>query len=894
MTGMRRPGAEPLSAQWAVLGKRAGETMGYEVLGGSLPQARAGRWLWGAQTGTPAVRRGGGPDELPWRVFLSGVDGEQTAACAVVEHSWDGSLDGTGAPIITSRLLLLDWAQASGARITWSGLADAAAAVRWPRHQQDAPPLEPAAAPADAEALAAAVEDLGFDWAATVAALLLDGHLVVVTPTGRPLPPPDERVWLVDAIASLLPYGCRCWLSAATWSGLTDHQLTLSFAESARSAQTEVRYGEPAPELAPDAGAGRYLAELRRLRRKGFATVDLVRHLLGATTPLKWRDGAGAFRALREVDLVDSVVAEVQAGRGRVEDVGRVLALPDAAELDADRAGVLFRFLGRAAGAGGGDGRALELLRRHWRPELPRWLATDVLAESAAGPAQDRAMAALELVRELRGPGSPEFASLLGALVDPASTVGPQLVWGGALAWRAQQAFGAQAASADRVLVEHPELGRAWAQVALDHGAFDQVVLGRLLAAAQLLPLRQSTGWLRYAAYLSGRWTRDELSPGDAEDFARVGVGHRWRQILALAAANHRPAALQDLWPLFWVVALSVDGPELAERLGRLAPLGGESERPGEDIARSADLDLIRLIAGRGRVGTPLAALEQQLARERRAAATNPPHGASPDPADAAWTDRYARALAGRLATLADQIAATVVNALLGDRPDPGRWRVLEPLLARQARVERALVDALAGRLRTGDRGWLTLGLPPRVLAALTALPELRWIDAIAIATGLPHGRPEPERLGEVLVDTAGAGPLPQALAGELLPLLAGWSAPQVDRLAQVLWRRAPHLATDLYRQIAGRRDTALLRDELLRCSEGELRRLETALSVLGHGSRQQLPGAGAPQAWPPPQLPPAVPPASGGRGSGAAESHAPEGGRRWRLPGRKRTEGEG
>ncbi|MCX4750121.1 hypothetical protein OG455_32180 [Kitasatospora sp. NBC_01287] len=861
---MRRA-TEPFITHWAVLGKRPGEAMGYEVLGGSLPSERAGRWLWGAQTGTPSVRQHAGPGELPWRVFLSGVDGEASAACAMVEHDWDGSLDGTGAPIITSRLLLLDWAQASGAGLTWSTLGDAADAVPWPRHQQNTP-LSLPLVPASAEALATAVTDLGFDWAATVAALLLGGHLVVVTPAGRPLPPPDERVRLVDAIAALLPYGCRRWLSAATWSGAAEHQLTLSFAESARSAQTEVRYGEAVPASLAEAGAGQYLGELRRLRHKGFSTTDLVRHLLAAREPLRWRDSAGAFRALREVDLLDSVVAEVRAGGGRVEDVGRALALPRPAVLDPGRASVLLRFLCRAAtpGAapattGGEDGRAAELLGRHWREELPRWVAADVLAEAATTADHDRALACLTLMRTLRGPGSPAFTGLLDALLDSTANGAPgerHDAWRGALAWRAQRAFGAEATSADRSLVEHPEVGRAWARTALDHGPFDPDALSRLLVQAQHLPLRQSTGWLRYAAYLSALPGAGDPSPGDAEDFARTGGGQRWRQILALAAANRRPAVLQSLWPMFWEVAVSSQGQLLAVQLAQLDGPVRAAAPHGDEAGLSADLDLIRLVADRRRAGAPLAALGRRLAH--------------PDPLDEDWTDRYARALEQRLALLPDEIPAAVVDALLGDRPDPGRWRVLERILARQVRTEAALVRALARRLQTGDRRWLTPAVPRGALAALAALPDLHWIAAATTLTGLLHGEPDPRRLGEALATAAGSGPLPSALTEEVLPVLARWPAAQLDRLAQELWHRSPHLATQLYQHIADRTDTAPLRAELVRYSERELQRLDRALWALGYGTRQPRTGGGG-----------AAPPPPGAR----------DGGWRGLLPGRRGKE---
>ncbi|MEV7027845.1 hypothetical protein [Kitasatospora sp. NPDC093558] len=242
----QRPAPEPVAAHWAVLGKHAGRAMGYELLAASLDEDRARRYLWGAQTGTPEVRRPDATGGLPWHVFLSGVEGERTAACALIEQSWDGTSDGTGAPIITSRLLLVEWAQGAAHSVTWSALADASAAVRRPAPEEG--PARPLrldlsglSVSATAAELAAVIDEVGFEWTACVAALLTDGHRITITADGRSLPTPGQRVRIVDAIAALLPYGCRHWLSGASWTGDSDHKVQLTFAESARTGRTAVR-----------------------------------------------------------------------------------------------------------------------------------------------------------------------------------------------------------------------------------------------------------------------------------------------------------------------------------------------------------------------------------------------------------------------------------------------------------------------------------------------------------------------------------------------------------------------------------------------------------------------------------------------------------------------------
>ncbi|MGG7614256.1 hypothetical protein ACQ5JZ_33410, partial [Streptomyces sp. ZG43] len=184
---------------------------------------------------------------LPWRVFLAASDTRPTPACARVETGWDGTTDGTGAPAYTWQLALFDWPDVSDAALTWTGIDRALSALPADGSGGEDPTAVTVPDTSAAE-LAALVDELGFPWAAGVAALLLDDRQVALT-TSPALPLPDvaERVRVLDAICSLLPYACRSWLSAATWTGQAGHDLRLFFAPAVREGQSTALYGGAPP-----------------------------------------------------------------------------------------------------------------------------------------------------------------------------------------------------------------------------------------------------------------------------------------------------------------------------------------------------------------------------------------------------------------------------------------------------------------------------------------------------------------------------------------------------------------------------------------------------------------------------------------------------------------------
>ncbi|MFJ4502797.1 hypothetical protein [Streptomyces sp. NPDC088864] len=831
------PNTAPLPAEWAVLGKRAGRSMGYEVLDGSLPGDRAQRYLWSATTGTPDGRDPAG--SLPWRVFLSTADGEDRPVCAVVDTTWDGSKDGTGTASYTWRLLLAEWQPASRAGVTWTSLDRAAP------HTEPVPGAElvlrtertPAAE------LAATVDRLGFEWAAGMAALLLDGrHLVITAPRGTTLPGIDERVRALDAICALLPYGCRTWLSGATWAGKTEHGLRLVFAASARSGQLETPLGGGLPPAPGGDTARTYLAELTRVRAKRESTADVVAHLLAATAPLPLREGADAVRVLRELDLLDSVLDSVRQGRGQVEEVGRLLALHALDTLDEGRQRELAVFLANTA-ARPDDGTAAALLVRHRTPRLPDLLAAEVLSRPASKETFQLARSYLRLTQQLEAAGHPAvFGRLFTAL---ATAPGYDPAWAGQLAYMVEKEYGYSTDAVDRVLTGVPEAGTAWLKGLLSNRARELRPLDRLLSAASAPGGGPVPGWLRFAGALTGHPTAGEVTEADAAAF--VGDNEAaWRIALGTARDHGRPGIVRPLWPVLRTALESGRHPGLPALLEELAPPGA----PGLTPETAADADLLWLIGRAALPGPP---------------PTTPPPRLRALTDGAPALDRYADALVARCdpdPALRDRAIA----ALLGERPDPVHgWPVLTRWMRHRPSSEATVREELARRLMTpGYAPWLELDLPTDLVDGLERA-GLAWIGAVRRLRLAYTARVPLAELAGIIV----AGCPHRAVTGRLLDEIAAVLTARGPGFAFTLTleldRQLPGLGLALYQALGRDARFGELRTRLIRFSHEEEARHRRIVGALSSPAAPAGPPPAPHRPSPyPPQAPPSAPTAPG------------------------------
>ncbi|MEU9166301.1 hypothetical protein AB0D34_00555 [Streptomyces sp. NPDC048420] len=774
-----------LTADWAVLGKRPGQVMGYQVLDGSLPRDRAESYLWGASTGTPESRDPAAA--LPWRVFFGSTSTDATPVCATVETTWDGSRDGTGAPSYAWRLFLLDWPQAGAARLTWSALDEAV-----PRDEGPLParavPLPPSRPPG--EQLAVRIDELGFAWAAGVAALLLDDRRVALVPQpGAALPDVTERVRALDAVCALLPYGCRAWLSAATWTGRAEHDLRLVFTAAARSGQTEVRLGAGLPPEPRGEVARAYLTELLRLHAKQHTTADLVQHLLASTDVLPRQNSAEALRVLREADLLDSVVEAVRQGRGNLNDVQRVLEQYAVDSLGAHRLAALVPYLARCATHSGAtpDGLALTLLRRHWSRATPTLLAEDVLARGSTSDSIALARGHLQVMHAVETERPDAFDALLAALAT-APHQSPE--WTGTLVYMAERTTGRSLDSADAAVIASRQAGLSWlgTWLADRNRKRDPAPLVRLVTRSTTLPTGDLTGWLRFAAFVTGQAGVEPPSARDAAEFAGAHED-AWEVALGVAETTRRPEAVGLLFPRLLDVARSRgEAPaRLLSALDRLAPCEDAGLAP--DVA--ADVDLLRVLHAHALDGEGSSA---GLPRARYLP-------------DERSREAYASILGARLRGN-PEARQPVVEALLGNEPDRGGWRLLDPLLRQVPSMVPHVCDGLERRLADDHARWLELGLPENLLARLCTRERLGWLRPVAEFRAAVSAEESTARLAQVIAAGAPNGVFAPRLLSTVADFIAahrGWAAYELARELRAL-RQDLDLA--LYAALRGSEET--------------------------------------------------------------------------------------
>jgi hypothetical protein len=96
-----------------------------------------------------------------------------------------------------------------------------------------------------------------YELARHVAALLLTTRPVCILGADRVLL--DDRLWFIDTVMSLLPYGLRSSMSAATWVNTTQHHFRLFFAASHHRCEQAISWDRPEPRDAGDAAARMYL-----------------------------------------------------------------------------------------------------------------------------------------------------------------------------------------------------------------------------------------------------------------------------------------------------------------------------------------------------------------------------------------------------------------------------------------------------------------------------------------------------------------------------------------------------------------------------------------------------------------------------------------------------------
>ncbi|MQY14933.1 hypothetical protein SRB5_51090 [Streptomyces sp. RB5] len=711
----------PVRADWSLQGKAPGQ-VAYDVQAGTVGARTAQKYFWAASTETPRAGHADAPDALPWVALLGGTEDDRPVT-ALVETDWAGGRDATGRISYSARLWLLDFRDAQGGGLTWSSLYDAALDAPWPGGDgpaERALPLELDAAPAGVAKLAHYVESqIGFEWAARAAALLLEGRQVVITLSAAYAGlNATTRVAVLDGICSLLPYGCRAWLSASTWAGHgADHELRLTFAHRPRGDQCQAALKGQLPPEPGSATARAYLAELLRLREKR-GVEQLLSHLLAHGSPLTPQDGELALRHLRDLDLATHVVQGISQGAaGILGEVSRLLDRVPLSALSAPEAATVTRFLADRGVQGAAHPADVEtartLLLRHWSPRVGEALAVELNAQPAGERNFRQASGYLALAMLALDQDPRATAALLTRYLDVGRDK-PQwegLRWRGQLLHTMQRGLDdAAAAEVTDLLTGHPPLALSWLDLNAARGTLDDALVRRLLDRALGQGGHSSPAWLRGAARIADLEMPPAPDTRDVEAFAGISPT-AWRTGLALACHAGSSWAIGQLLPELRDVAF---GPGIGEddrrfldgALDQLAPV-----RPGTPPRAAAFADLLQLP-------------RQRAMRRSRAARF--------DERDAA---EYASALATMLPGLGGSWHGPVVSGLIGEQPQtipyPVLWSLTRP--APDGRrtglegLEGMALDRIADLLQSiGD--WITPGMPAPWEERLRERPDLQWL----------------------------------------------------------------------------------------------------------------------------------------------------------------------
>jgi hypothetical protein len=326
--------AVALTAQWALWGAEA-EDRTYRVLSASAGDLSA------PDFGHIVQRYGvGTADRLPQYTMFWVPDAGGApwfVGIAIHEHASYASdddrshYDTSGREIVYSRLFCVRYADMARHGVTFTELVSAAGHQLPSSGKTDPVTLritrERSQPPLTHRRAAGTPPDL----AEVVAALLLTSQQVCVL--GADELPATERLMFVDRVLSLLPYGLRATLSAATWASPTarDLKLRLFFASARRddgSGTHHVQWGQRGwgADGAPGSEAARqYLAWLRGA---GTRATEL---LAERTTPVRF--SAAELSAMPATLPTDLTVANILRGLADTLRAGHTEAAMEELEL---------------------------------------------------------------------------------------------------------------------------------------------------------------------------------------------------------------------------------------------------------------------------------------------------------------------------------------------------------------------------------------------------------------------------------------------------------------------------------------------------------------------------------------------------------------------------------
>lgn len=301
----------------------------------------------------------GGPVAGGERLGVSVTEWKPKAGRARVAHEKDIAQDRTGQPITATRYFDVAFDSLGGLQPGYREIYAAVKDIELPLTKDIALPL----AAANLDHLADDIEQLGFDWVATLAALLLERPVMII---GGSLPPIGERVRCLDAVAALLPYGFRADLVVGTWTpNSAAHDIRLAFADWAHDRQYQVAWLTTPDPTGFTETTVRYLENVRRLRHQHGGIAALVQRLWRLATPLP--PGADAAETVLGYLEMEEQSHPVGARSGRIKpgEARPVMERTDPASLEPKTRHALLSQL-----AADGTTQDLALLDRWWSDEV--------------------------------------------------------------------------------------------------------------------------------------------------------------------------------------------------------------------------------------------------------------------------------------------------------------------------------------------------------------------------------------------------------------------------------------------------------------------------------------------------------------------------------------------
>lgn len=355
--------------QLAVKSKQQGDTLDYHVLAcspGRLSTEDFESLFKSLSVGTMPLKPRSTGESQPWITVGSFKRGEQCFV-AVIRQEWTARLDAYGRPVAALFCLCVPDGVLLDSGPSYMGLSALMPGQQFFLSGDSEPLGEPeiSFAPLEKELLAvtALIQDYGFEFCAHVVALLLQSSVVIMKGQGLSV---DARLSFMDAVVSLLPYGCRADLGVSTWMSSTTDKIHIGFSDVVLPNQTRVGWRASAdarPELS--GAAGQYYKHLVSIwERAGRCADSLIAGLAKEKQQLSLSDTASLLKTLREFDLENIVAEENSKRRANGDDIRRVLRL-NSLGLDKETVIQLVSTVLREPRLDD-----MDILRRHWDRSL--------------------------------------------------------------------------------------------------------------------------------------------------------------------------------------------------------------------------------------------------------------------------------------------------------------------------------------------------------------------------------------------------------------------------------------------------------------------------------------------------------------------------------------------